>query len=150
MDAKLIFPSVTVLLSVMFCSCHPAYTTLYDRSVQYPPVQMAEIYLDTSKIPFKFFRIGEVRGTRGMAVSDENEFWEIVESQLQDMIEEARNCGADGIIAIELFEHNILGFDRVAGLSTMQKTPETKGILIRFERDENGNPMKWDNTSPNE
>jgi hypothetical protein len=127
------------ILFVLFCGCHPAHTVMYDRLPSYPPVLTTVIYLDTSQIPFKYFKIGEIMARRGESITTEDEYEERIESLLRDMTDEAPSRGADGIISIELFDHPILGFDTSAGVTTVKKKPEVKGVLIRFERDENGN-----------
>lgn len=105
---------------------------MYDPSANYPPVQTAKIYADTSKIPYKFFKIGQINAKGGATVSNE--------TLLQAMIEEARRKGADGIIEVEFFDRPYVGSFPYVGVTTVNK-PGAKGILIRFERDDNGNPI---------
>lgn len=56
------------------------------------------------------------------------------------MIEEARQKGADGIIEVEFFDRPYVGSVPYMGVTTVNK-PGAKGILVRFERDDKGNPI---------
>jgi hypothetical protein len=118
---------------LLFCGCHAAEVTLYRSYESYPSTGYAEIYPDSSKIPYRFFKIGQVTARGGATVSND--------ALLRDMLDEGSLRGADGIISVEFYDRPYVGSLPYMGVTTVNK-PGGKGVLIRFERDAKGNPIQ--------
>jgi uncharacterized protein YbjQ (UPF0145 family) len=100
------------------------------------------VYHDSSRIPYKYFRIGHITGERETTVSDATLLQDVAKSLLRDMTKEASPKGADGVIAIVIVDNPELGFVTDVGVTALKHNFTARGTLVRFERDEGGNPIR--------
>jgi hypothetical protein len=139
-DSVIACACLILLLSFSGCSTPNVQVYVHDTSAAYSAVLMCEVYQDSYKIPYKFFRIGHIKGeerTRASVVTQD-----IAKSLLRNMAKAASKEGADGIIEIVVADHPELAFvTDVGGIAAVAHTLSARGALIRFERDEAGDPV---------
>lgn len=116
---------------VLLGGCHSASVIMYGGF--YPATMNVEVVGDTSAIVFKYKIIGQVHAHGGITVD--------YETLLQDMKEQARWAGADVLFAPQFGSHGQVVTNYWTGTTSVQK-PDASALMIRYERDQDGNPVK--------
>lgn len=107
------------LLFVVFYGCHSAEVVRFDNSKQYPPTKTVEIFTD---IPQEdYIEIGYVEAKGGITVKKDQ--------LLEDMKEEAKASGADGLIKVEFYDRQY--YNNTIG---QYEKPGAKAVMIKFKK----------------
>ena len=117
--------SITRILTLclLVVGCHKASVVRFD-STYYPPTSEVAVYTDLSTIPKEYVEIGYVEAKGGVTIDKQ--------TLLNDMIEQAKKCGADALVKIEFYDRTYYIANEFGGQS-FQK-PAAKAVMIKFAR----------------
>ncbi|MEW6041307.1 MAG: hypothetical protein AB1633_07280 [Elusimicrobiota bacterium] len=105
---------------ILLCSCHSAFVTKFD-SVKYESTKEVKIVSDPTLIKEEYVEIGIVEAKGGMTVTRDQ--------LLEDMIEKAKQHGADAIINIDFYDRQ--NYDKYIG---SYEKPAGKAVMIKFKK----------------
>jgi len=115
---KTIIIGLIVFLSI-FYGCHTANITRFTQ-VRYPRTSYVKVYASAAAVPGEYIELGYVEAKGGMTVSKQ--------TLLEDMIDEAKNYGADALINVEFYDRQ--QYDRTIG--SFEK-PGARSVMIKFK-----------------
>lgn len=115
--------SIPLLLILFLFGCHAAEVVKFNSS-NYAPTQEVKIFTELPKDEYE--ELGYVEAKGGITVTKE--------TLLQDMIEKAKQNGADGLIKVEFYDRP--QYNQTLGYI---EKPAAKAVMIKFKNNNKNN-----------
>ena len=115
---KKIANRLLALLLVLIAGCGSAQVTLFNEEVKYPPTDHIDIYTDLNSLHKEYFEIGYVSSEGGQLTSQQR--------LLKNMIEKAKQCGANALIKVSF------GTVQELNRGNLLNQPVAQAVMIRY------------------